>query len=70
MANAHLKALCERGVQYVEVRCPDINPAYQPVSISETTRFLDTFLYIVPYRTARQPIALKVKKKPPTLLPP
>ncbi len=40
-----LEALCERGVQYVEVRCLDINP-YLPTGIDlETTRFLDTFLY-------------------------
>lgn len=39
-----LEALCERGVQYVEVRCLDVNP-YLPTGIDlTTTRFLDTFL--------------------------
>jgi len=39
-----LRALAERGVQYVEVRCMDIDP-FQPVGIDETTsRFLDAFL--------------------------
>lgn len=37
-------ALENRGVEYVEVRCMDIDP-YAPVGISaETCRFLDTFL--------------------------
>ena len=39
-----LRALAERGVQYVEVRCMDIDP-FLPVGIDETTsRFLDAFL--------------------------
>lgn len=39
-----LQALGRRGVQYVEVRCLDINPAL-PLGISlEQCRFLDTFL--------------------------
>ncbi|WP_124080233.1 glutamate--cysteine ligase [Pigmentiphaga humi] len=39
-----LRALAERGVQYVEVRCMDINP-FLPVGIDESTsRFLDAFL--------------------------
>ncbi len=39
-----LEALCERGVQYVEVRCLDINP-FLPTGIDlASTRFLDTFL--------------------------
>ncbi|MBO9353281.1 glutamate--cysteine ligase [Bordetella petrii] len=37
-------ALAERGVQYVEVRCLDIDPR-QPVGIAaDTARFMDTFL--------------------------
>ena len=37
-------ALAERGVEYVEVRCLDIDP-WSPVGIrAETCRFLDTFL--------------------------
>src|SRR5690606_31770793 len=37
-------ALKSRGVEYVEVRCLDIDP-YSPIGISaETCRFLDTFL--------------------------
>jgi len=37
-------ALAARGVQYIEVRCLDIDP-YQPLGISaETSRFMDTFL--------------------------
>ena len=39
-----LEALCARGVQYVEVRCLDVDP-FNPVGISlETSRFLDAFL--------------------------
>lgn len=37
-------ALAERGVQYIEVRCLDIDP-FSPVGIrAETCRFMDTFL--------------------------
>ncbi len=37
-------ALAERGVQYVEVRCLDVDP-FEPVGISlETARFMDAFL--------------------------
>ena len=39
-------ALRERGVEYVEVRCLDLNP-FLPVGIDETQiRFLDTFLLL------------------------
>lgn len=39
-----VEALCSRGVQYVEVRCMDINP-FEPLGINlETSRFLDVFL--------------------------
>ncbi|MES2069411.1 MAG: glutamate--cysteine ligase [Pseudomonadota bacterium] len=39
-----IQALCSRGVQYVEIRCLDVDP-FEPVGISlETSRFLDTFL--------------------------
>ena len=39
-----IQALCRRGVQYIEVRCMDVDP-YEPVGISlETGRFLDAFL--------------------------
>ncbi|MBA4109529.1 MAG: glutamate--cysteine ligase [Leptothrix sp. (in: Bacteria)] len=39
-----LHALRERGVEYVEVRCMDLNP-FLPVGIDDSTaRFLDTFL--------------------------
>jgi glutamate--cysteine ligase len=39
-----LEALCARGVQYIEVRCMDVDP-FCPVGISlETARFLDAFL--------------------------
>lgn len=39
-----VEALCARGVQYVEVRCMDVNP-FEPVGISlQTSRFLDAFL--------------------------
>ncbi len=41
---APLHALYERGVQYVEVRCLDLNP-YQPLGIdAEQIHFLDVFL--------------------------
>ena len=39
-----VQALCKRGVQYIEVRCLDVDP-FEPVGISlETGRFLDAFL--------------------------
>ncbi len=39
-----LQALCSRGVQYIEVRCMDVDP-FEPVGISvQTGRFLDAFL--------------------------
>jgi len=39
-----IQALCARGVQYIEVRCMDVDP-FEPVGISvQTGRFLDTFL--------------------------
>ncbi|NVD96828.1 glutamate--cysteine ligase [Massilia sp. BJB1822] len=39
-----IQALCLRGVQYIEVRCMDVDP-FEPVGISlETGRFLDAFL--------------------------
>jgi len=39
-----LSALLERGVEYIEVRCMDLDP-FLPVGISEPTmRFLDVFL--------------------------
>ncbi|MFM0288992.1 glutamate--cysteine ligase [Paraburkholderia megapolitana] len=41
-----LHALATRGVQYVEVRCMDIDP-FEPVGISlETSRFLDAYLLV------------------------
>ena len=41
-----LHALGARGVQYVEVRCMDIDP-FEPIGISlETSRFLDAFLLV------------------------
>ena len=39
-----IQALCQRGVQYIEVRCLDVDP-FEPIGISiETGRFLDAFL--------------------------
>ncbi|MEZ5741502.1 MAG: glutamate--cysteine ligase [Burkholderiaceae bacterium] len=39
-----LRALSERGVEYVEVRCLDIDP-FTPLGLAaETARFVDTFL--------------------------
>jgi glutamate--cysteine ligase len=39
-----VQALCDRGVQYIEVRCLDVDP-FEPVGIAlETGRFLDAFL--------------------------
>lgn len=39
-----VEALCARGVQYIEVRCLDIDP-FEPLGISlQTSRFLDAFL--------------------------
>jgi glutamate--cysteine ligase len=41
-----LHALAARGVQYVEVRCMDIDP-FEPTGISlETARFLDAYLLV------------------------
>ncbi|TDR30968.1 glutamate--cysteine ligase [Hydromonas duriensis] len=40
-----VEALCDRGVQYIEVRCMDIDP-FEPIGLSlQTTRFLDAFLW-------------------------
>ena len=45
MANAHC-ALGESGVEYIEVRCVDLDP-FEPIGInSEQIRFLDTFLLL------------------------
>ena len=39
-----VQALCNRGVQYIEVRCLDVDP-FEPIGVSiETGRFLDAFL--------------------------
>jgi glutamate--cysteine ligase len=39
-----IQALCARGVQYVEIRCMDVDP-FEPTGISlQTSRFLDVFL--------------------------
>ena len=39
-----ITALQNRGVEYVEVRCLDLDP-YQPIGVTETQiRFIDTFL--------------------------
>jgi glutamate--cysteine ligase len=39
-----IQALCARGVQYIEVRCMDVDP-FEPVGINlQTGRFLDAFL--------------------------
>jgi glutamate--cysteine ligase len=39
-----VEALCSRGVQYIEVRCMDVDP-FEPLGINlETSRFLDAFL--------------------------
>lgn len=39
-----IQALCARGVQYIEVRCMDVDP-FEPVGINAVTgRFLDAFL--------------------------
>jgi glutamate--cysteine ligase len=39
-----LTALCQRGVEYIEVRCLDLDP-YSPIGVTETQiHFLDVFL--------------------------
>ncbi|OGB26906.1 MAG: glutamate--cysteine ligase [Burkholderiales bacterium RIFCSPLOWO2_02_FULL_57_36] len=44
MGERPLEALCARGVEYIEVRCLDIDP-FHPLGISlETCHFLDAFL--------------------------
>ena len=41
-----MSALNERGVEYVEVRCVDLNP-FEPLGINaEQIRFMDTFLLL------------------------
>lgn len=39
-----LTALCKRGVEYLEVRCLDLDPNEPSGIAAETIRFLDTFL--------------------------
>ena len=39
-----LKALKERGIEYIEVRCMDINPLLASGIDAETIRFIDAFL--------------------------
>ena len=39
-----LRALADRGIEYIEVRCLDINPFIDVGIDAETIRFLDTFL--------------------------
>lgn len=44
-----VQALAARGVQYVEVRCMDIDP-FDPLGISlQTSRFLDVFLHFIAF---------------------
>jgi len=44
-----VQALAARGVQYVEVRCMDIDP-FEPLGLSLTTsRFLDVFLHFIAF---------------------
>ncbi|MBB3211300.1 glutamate--cysteine ligase [Herbaspirillum sp. Sphag1AN] len=44
-----VQALAARGVQYVEVRCLDIDP-FEPVGVALTTaRFLDVFLHFIAF---------------------
>lgn len=44
-----VQALAARGVQYVEVRCLDIDP-FEPLGISlQTSRFLDIFLHFIAF---------------------
>lgn len=46
------EALAQRGVQYVEVRCMDIDP-FETVGISEETgRFLDVFLHYLAFKSS------------------
>ena len=41
-----ISALCTRGVEYVEVRCLDLDPFLQVGIDAETLRFLDVFLLV------------------------
>ncbi|WP_034292374.1 glutamate--cysteine ligase [Herbaspirillum sp. RV1423] len=44
-----VQALAARGVQYVEVRCMDIDP-FEPLGISlQASRFLDVFLHFIAF---------------------
>ena len=44
MGETPIHALQERGVEYIEVRCIDLNPLVPSGIDAETIRFLDTFL--------------------------
>lgn len=47
-----VQALKIRGVQYIEVRCLDIDP-FEPLSISlQTSRFLDVFLHFLAFEAS------------------
>ena len=44
-----VQALASRGVQYVEVRCMDIDP-FEPLGVSlQASRFLDVFLHFIAF---------------------
>ncbi|WP_230409773.1 glutamate--cysteine ligase [Undibacterium fentianense] len=47
-----VEALCARGVQYIEVRCMDVNP-FEPLGIDlKSSRFLDTFLLFCAFNSS------------------
>ncbi len=49
-----VEALCARGVQYIEVRCMDVDP-FEPLGINlESSRFLDAFLLFCALDESRQ----------------
>lgn len=55
-------ALRMRGIQYVEVRCLDIDP-FDPLSISlSTSRFLDTFLHFLVFETSPPAFEIEIKE--------
>ena len=62
-----VEALCARGVQYVEVRCMDVDP-FEPLGIGlETSRFLDAYLMYLALEQSAPPMRKKGVRTPPIL---
>ena len=57
-----LSALCRRGVEYIEVRCIDIDPFSANGVSAEQLRFIDAFYCIACSHPARPPQHKKQQK--------